>query len=640
MSRAATHPHIRAVLFDLGGVLVTSPLRAISNFERDAGLPPKFMQKLFVTSGQPQGAFARLERGDLLMSSFLVQFHAECNTLLESWDAQPKPSGVSHDNVRRLMQSMGELSLVPRMLQLVATIRNQGFKTALVTNNWIDDTLDRTDAHGSSNLLQGSAVTQLFKLLRPYFDVVVESCQTGMRKPDQDIYLHTCKLLDIQPTQAVFVDDLGHNVKAAAQCGMTAVRCLDPEQAVKDVSDLLGLQLPAAATNASLATISTERQPYTVLLRQKPLTKEDSSASPAFLAQPADWTASTPSDVLPFDPVLDAPACTVDSVPHAFVTTQTGHRIHYVELGEGPAIVLCHGWPELWYSWRHQIPALALAGFRVIALDQRGYGQSSAPRDPSLYGMKQLSEDVVHLLDHLNIATATVIGHDWGGAQVWALALHYPHRIHAVASINTPLMIPNPAKNPMQTLRENPGRFDYQLYFQSDAAVAELGANVERTVNYILRPTIEIERNPEMRRLAVNFATATKRGGLLAGMPDNIPPTPMLSATDLKVYTDAFRSSGFYGPLNWYRNMEANWRWHGRIAGKQVRQPALMVTAGRDLVLTPAGSAHMEQLIPWLSRGHIPASGHWTMQERPRELNRILVQWLRTVVYPAQVAKL
>lgn len=304
--------------------------------------------------------------------------------------------------------------------------------------------------------------------------------------------------------------------------------------------------------------------------------------------------------------------------------------------------LICEGWPELWYSWRYQITALSLAGFRVIAFDERGYGESSNPKDPAVYSMKYLTEDAISLLDGLHIPNATVIGHDWGGALVWSLALHYPHRVQAVASINTPFTPNNPNKNPLPGLLANPGRFDYQLYFQEERAEKELEQDPAASISLIIRPSSELEltgsesEDKLRRQRALNFATVRKRGGLFAGIvPSTVPLSPLFSSPeDLQVYATAFQKSGFTGSLNWYRNIEANWEWAKRVAGKKVHQPALMVTSGRDLVLAPQASAHMENWVPKLSRGHIPASGHWTMVERPRELNRILVSWLKTVVHP------
>ncbi|MCZ6708067.1 MAG: alpha/beta hydrolase, partial [Chloroflexi bacterium] len=172
---------------------------------------------------------------------------------------------------------------------------------------------------------------------------------------------------------------------------------------------------------------------------------------------------------------------------HEQLDDVNGLSMHVVEQGNGDPVIFCHGWPELWFSWRSQIPAIAAAGFRAIAPDQRGYGRTTAPEPIEAYTQQYLCADLVALLDKLALEQAVFVGHDWGGAVVWNMALHHPERVRAVAGVNTPFGGQPPA--PMLELRKDePGIWDYQFYFQEPGvAEAELEADVERSLRLIFR---------------------------------------------------------------------------------------------------------------------------------------------------------
>ncbi|KAF6734906.1 Bifunctional epoxide hydrolase 2 [Oryzias melastigma] len=289
-----------------------------------------------------------------------------------------------------------------------------------------------------------------------------------------------------------------------------------------------------------------------------------------------------------------------------FLVLQTGVRTHFVEMGCGPPVLLCHGFPESWYSWRFQIPALAAAGFRVLALDMKGYGESTAP--PVLVPSQAIPQ-------------VTLVGHDWGGALVWSMAQFHPERVRAVASLNTPLFKVDPSVPSSEKLKDIP-IFDYQLYFQTPGvAEAELEKNLERTFK------IFFSRSSERVTWSVWFLT----GGLFVGLPEEIPQSSMLTQSVLQYYVSQFEKSGFRGPLNWYRNGHANWKWSCSQPTGKLLMPALMVTAGKDFVLLPALSKGMEDMIPNLTRGHIEECGHWTQMDKPAETNDILIGWLKEV---------
>lgn len=227
---------------------------------------------------------------------------------------------------------------------------------------------------------------------------------------------------------------------------------------------------------------------------------------------------------------------------------------------------------------------------------------------------------MVTFLDKLGLPQAAFIGHDWGGMLVWALALFYPERVSAVASLNTPFLPAHPDVNPMEKIKANP-IFDYQLYFQEPGvAEAELEQDLSRTFRSFFRASDEAF-------LAVN--SVRERGGLFVNTPQQPDLSKMTSEEDIQFYVQQFKKSGFRGPLNWYRNMEANWKWSCKASGRKILIPALMVTAEKDFVLHPHMSRHMEDWIPQLKRGHIPDCGHWTQMEKPAEVNRILIKWLQ-----------
>jgi pimeloyl-ACP methyl ester carboxylesterase len=304
--------------------------------------------------------------------------------------------------------------------------------------------------------------------------------------------------------------------------------------------------------------------------------------------------------------------------------SSNGIRIAVTEQGEGPAVVLCHGFPELGYSWRHQLPALARAGFRAIAPDQRGYGDSDRPEEVTAYDIHHLTGDLVGLLDALGIERAVFVGHDWGGLIVWMMPLLHRRRTAGVIGVNTPYFPRSPAP-PVAIFRAMLGENHYIVHFQQPGvADAGLARDVRRVFTQLIRRGVPLEH------LA---ALALKRDGSVRNMleliaQDDPPGEPLLSGHDLEVYVQAFEKSGFTGGINWYRNMDRNWETTAELAGAKIDVPSLMVTAEWDPVLRPEMAAQMPALVPDLETVMIPACGHWTQQEKPDELNRIMVDWL------------
>lgn len=252
----------------------------------------------------------------------------------------------------------------------------------------------------------------------------------------------------------------------------------------------------------------------------------------------------------------------------------------------------------------------------------KGYGDSSSPPEIEEYAMELLCEEMVTFLNKLGIPQAVFIGHDWAGVLVWNMALFHPERVRAVASLNTPLMPPNPDVSPMEVIRSIPV-FNYQLYFQEPGvAEAELEKNMSRTFKSFFRAS------EDMGLLTVN--KATEMGGILVGTPEDPKVSKITTEEEIEYYIQQFKKSGFRGPLNWYRNTERNWKWSCKALGRKILVPALMVTAEKDIVLRPEMSKNMENWIPFLKRGHIEDCGHWTQIEKPAEVNQILIKWLKT----------
>ncbi|HYC23146.1 MAG TPA: alpha/beta hydrolase [Candidatus Bathyarchaeia archaeon] len=301
-----------------------------------------------------------------------------------------------------------------------------------------------------------------------------------------------------------------------------------------------------------------------------------------------------------------------------------GIRIAVTEQGEGPAVVLCHGFPELAYSWRHQLPALAAAGFRAIAPDQRGYGDSDRPAEVTAYDMHHLTGDLVGLLDALGIERAVFVGHDWGGLIVWMMPLLHRSRTAGVIGVNTPYF-PRPPAPPVAMFRGMLGENYYVVHFQQPGvADAGLARDVRRVFTQLMRRGVPPEHLASL---------ALKHDGTVRNMVelverDDPPGEPLLSGEALEVYVRAFEKSGFTGGINWYRNLDRNWENSAELGGAKIDVPSLMVTAEWDPVLRPEMAAHMPALVADLETAMIPACGHWTQQEKPEELNRVMVDWL------------
>jgi pimeloyl-ACP methyl ester carboxylesterase len=292
---------------------------------------------------------------------------------------------------------------------------------------------------------------------------------------------------------------------------------------------------------------------------------------------------------------------------------------------DGLPVVLCHGFPELAYSWRHQLPALAAAGYRAIAPDQRGYGLTSRPEKVEDYDMAHLTGDLVGLLDALEIKSAIFCGHDWGGLVVWQIPLMHPSRVKGVIGVNTPFL-PRAPIDPIAAMKMRFGEDMYIVFFQKPGvADAVLAKDVGKAFRFFMRKggtAEEFAKLPEDQR---NFALVKA-----LEVDESLWPKAdlILNEEELKFFVDTFTRTGFTGGINWYRNFSRNWRDSEKLEQK-VKVPGLMIMAEDDVVLSPAMADGMEAYVPDLERALIKKCGHWTQQEHPDQVNRIMIDWLK-----------
>ncbi|HME93799.1 MAG TPA: alpha/beta hydrolase [Methylomirabilota bacterium] len=326
----------------------------------------------------------------------------------------------------------------------------------------------------------------------------------------------------------------------------------------------------------------------------------------------------------------------MSEIQHRLVETNR-IRMHVAEQGTGPLVLMCHGFPESWYSWRHQIRALADAGFRAVAPDMRGYGQTDAPAEIERYTLLDLVGDMVGLLDALGAESAVIAGHDWGAPVAWHSALLRPDRFRAVIALSVPFR-PRGSTRPTSVMPQTDDAMFYQLYFQTPGvAEAELGRDARSTIRRLLYSGSGVG---VAAQAAIGLPGAVgmvpRSGGLLTHTADPPGLPPWLTAADLDFYAAEFTRTGFRGGLNWYRNSDRNWEALAPFAGARVTVPALYVAGDHDLVVRFPG---MDQLIPNLSRFvpnlrrtiMLPGCGHWTQQERPAEVNAAMLEFLRSL---------
>jgi epoxide hydrolase A/B len=282
-------------------------------------------------------------------------------------------------------------------------------------------------------------------------------------------------------------------------------------------------------------------------------------------------------------------------------------ELHVAEQGEGKPVLLLHGFPELWYSWRYQLGALADAGYRAIAPDMRGMGRSSAPDAVEAYDILELCGDVVGLLDDIGAEKAAIVGHDWGATVAWHVALIHPERTACVAGVSVPI-VPNPPAPPLQLMRDHIGEDFYIVWF-NDPGVADeaLARDVRRT---LLTP-------------------AVWTAAWAADETENPRVPRFMTEDDVAVYVGEYERTGFTGGLNWYRNIDRNRELTLQYDGRKIEMPALFMSGTRDSTMKWMSPEVMNGRVTDLRSELVEGAGHWLQQERPDEVNRALLALLR-----------
>lgn len=329
---------------------------------------------------------------------------------------------------------------------------------------------------------------------------------------------------------------------------------------------------------------------------------------------------------------------TTGEITHRFIETN-GIRMHFAEQGEGPLVLLCHGFPECWYAWHRQLMALAAAGYHVVAPDQRGYGQTDCPPAVEAYTILHLVGDMVGLLDALGEEQAVIVGHDWGANVAWNAALMRPDRFRAVIAMSVPYIPrsqvygPRASVRPTEAMKQLAGNHSfYQLYFlEPGIAEAELERDVRKTMRQVFYAlsgdAADAERwHPISSDPASGMFTSTP-------VPERLPG--WISEADIDYFAGEFERTGFRGGLNWYRNFDRNWELTAAYSRAKVVQPALFLWGERDPVFEiPGTSARVErqkEFVPNLRQLALAGCGHWVQLERASETNEAMLAFLNSL---------
>jgi pimeloyl-ACP methyl ester carboxylesterase len=307
-----------------------------------------------------------------------------------------------------------------------------------------------------------------------------------------------------------------------------------------------------------------------------------------------------------------------------------GINMRIAEMGDsGPLVLLAHGWPESWYSWRHQITVLAKAGYRVVAPDMRGYGESDAPAEVGAYDIEHLTADMVGILDALGEETAIMVGHDWGSIVAWYSVLMYPKRFTALIAMSVPYG-GRSKQSPLAYWQEKFGDNFFYILYHNEPGVAE--------VEYDSDPRGLLSRlyvSPKSPREAPIITDRRRSaGGWIGrlGAPKGLPD--WLTADDLDYIVSQFENAGFRGGVNYYRNFHRNWKITENLADARVKVPTLFIAGEKDVVIAKATA---EALTHTMSRVVddlrdvvlIPEIGHWVQQEAPERTNAVILEFLR-----------
>lgn len=315
--------------------------------------------------------------------------------------------------------------------------------------------------------------------------------------------------------------------------------------------------------------------------------------------------------------------------PELRMVNSNGIKMRIAEMGEGPLVLLLHGWPESWYSWRHQLTALADAGYHAVAPDMRGYGETDAPADVEAYDIVKLTGDVVGLIDALGEETATVVGHDWGSIVAWNCVLLHPKRFDALIAMSVPYG-GRGQESFIPVLKRSFGEnFYYILYFQQPELAEKEFDNDPRGI------LSRLYLSPDSPREAATLTDPKmSAGGWIPrlGEPKGLPD--WLTQADLDYYVDQFSKAGFRGGINYYRNIHRNWEITPQLSGATIEQPVLFVAGAKDVVIRGATADQLTQQMSPVAKDLrgvklIPNIGHWVQQESPNATNEAMIEFLK-----------
>jgi len=321
----------------------------------------------------------------------------------------------------------------------------------------------------------------------------------------------------------------------------------------------------------------------------------------------------------------------MEEITHRFVETN-GIRMHIAESGKGPLVILCHGFPELWYAWRHQLVALAEAGFHGVAPDQRGYGQTDQPEPIEAYHILNLVGDIVSLVKVLGEQKAFIIGHDWGANVAWHCVLLRPDIFPAVVALSVPFLPRLGGKiPPTEIMKKMSGeQVFYQVYFQEPGR-AEGG--METDVRGTMRTTLySLSGNPPPEKRWRFMLDKSEKALDAYSLPEALPS--WLTEKDVDYFVSEFKRTGFRGGLNWYRNIDRNWELTSFLEGAQIYPPALFVAGEVDPVIKMYRKAYdslEKNVLQLKGKILIPGVGHWVNQERPAEVNKLILEFLKSL---------
>ena len=307
-----------------------------------------------------------------------------------------------------------------------------------------------------------------------------------------------------------------------------------------------------------------------------------------------------------------------------------GISMRLAHAGEGPLVLLIHGWPESWYSWRHQLTALAEAGYHAVAPDMRGYGSTSAPAEPEAYRIDHLAKDVVGIIDHFGQATATIVGHDWGSMVVWYTALLHPDRINGVMGMSVPYG--GRAKQaPLDSFKAAFGDNFFYILYHNELGVAE--------AEYDLDPKGILSRlyaSPDSPRAPALITDPKRRaGGWINRLGEVLEQPDWLSDGDLDYFVNEFQGSGFRGGVNYYRNFDRNWMFTEAL-NPVISMPSAFLSGAQDVVIQGADTLALTAMMsPVMKQLRditlIDGMGHWIQQEAPAETNAAIIKFLQSI---------